>query len=360
MKDLIHDRLAELWQLGVFRCEADTLYSLVREFATHPRVSELVVFAQLAALLEGQTSERQTVETPLYLQSDDLCVQALHTATFAWLAATTLRPQEAVAALQRMNELLQLATTTQPNNTHLPATIAWSNLVIAEIAVALNDLETARFRLHGLIGDQTIPVSVYLNANIRLAMLDGIEETNLAVQRLDEMASLAQLQGKHYDVVHAVLYAGLFSLIKGDAEEAQLRFKRVVSESVEVPQRYAVLSQIFLAIIASQIKREDALAHIGVGIRMAAETGDYLAYLILIILAARLYLKSGSAADAIATLSNGIFHLRRACGSIAAIPLLAEREALRQTLGEVDYEIALTAAIDQLEHDYTELQGSMK
>jgi xanthine dehydrogenase iron-sulfur cluster and FAD-binding subunit A len=58
---------------------------------------------------------------------------------------------------------------------------------------------------------------------------------------------------------------------------------------------------------------------------------------------------------ALATLSNSIFQLRRAYGSVAAIPLIAERESLPERLGEAAYQAAVAAAIEQLDRDYAQL-----
>ena len=335
--------LTQLWRRGIYRGEAARLAALAN--SSERRGPELRAFAQLAALIEGTPLETQQARVS---QTSSVAVLAL--AAQAWSAAAGGQLQDSDLHLAAMDREVKSLQETSESEERKAATGAWADYAAAECAYLAGASYTCRVHINKVLENPKCPKGLVLQATIRMAFLEGMAKPDAAARHMDAAVRLAERAGSLHDRVYSLTYAALFSMLRGSLADAKKRFERVVREGdTGVPQSYCVLSRLFLACITGPDSLTDANAHIAEGIRCAAQSGDYVCYVLLIIMGARLYMAMGSAADAIATLSNGIAQLKHARGTSAAAPLIAERENLHEHVGEHEYSLAIQKIIEDMQ-----------
>ena len=343
--------LARLWSEGVFRGQAAELEQEALRHGTHPRANELRAFADIAVLLEGQAGRLPAPGTYLADPAHAPCARALGHAAIVWRTAAIGDLTRGRIAAERLEAALAQADAEQPVDPRRAGARAFAQLALAELAVIDGQEAQARGRLQELIVGRAAPSGCALAARSRMAMLLGQERPQAGVRAFDGVAATAELLQQPFERLHALTYAGLFSLSAGDSAGAEQRFARVVAtDPPDAARRYATLARLLLAILGEGIQ-DDTFAHIAEGIRLAAADGDPWGYTVLIGFAARCYVERGQAADALITVSAGIEQLRRAGGEQLALPLIVEREAVRHELGEERYQDAARAAVAQLNAD---------
>lgn len=355
MQTAVTKRLKTLWKSGVFRGEATELLRLAATAEDAAQADEILIFAALGQLVEEQPLSVEQRTRLAMEKGQHGETEILRQVALGWGAAMLLQPQEAVERLQ-WAELQVSADRREGVALRGGVTAAWLDLAIAESALKLGDIPTAQVRLQRLTKRKD-PLSVIWAAKVRLALVTGLETPAAAVRGLDEVAAAAEARHQRADSVHALFYSGLFSAIRADLHKAQRVLTQVITvEHETVPPRYATMGHILLSALRAPINPSYALENLGQGIRLAAQSGDYFAYVLLILQSARLYSARGSVVDAIATLSHGIYHLQVAGGRLAAEPLILEREKLAQHLGPAAYEQALQRVIAQLDQDIKQIQ----
>ena len=351
----VEARLDELWADGVFRGHGTELGRLATVHAAHPRADELRAFWDIAVLLEGEFGRLRAPGAYAVDPSVAAPARALGHAASAWRAAVTADLARAQIALERAEAALAEAApggaeagsadSSGPASSGGPrraSAAAYVDLAAAELHFVAGDHEAARARLKAASARRDASPGARLAARGRLALIVGRRDPRLAVSALDAIARTARRLRQPVEVQHAQLGAAMMTIDARRPAEARRRLAELARTEHQQALRYATLARLLLAVLADT-HTGDAIHQVSEGIRLAATDGDTFAYIVLVGLATRLYLGRGAPADALLTVTAGIQQLQAAGGEALALPLIGEREALRNELGEE----AFAAAVEQ-------------
>jgi hypothetical protein len=331
-------RLDALWADGVFRGQGTELARLAASSSRHPRADELRAFWDIAVLLEGEFGRLRPPGAYQVDPATPAAARALGHAASAWRAAVTADLVRAEIALERA----EAALAEPADDPRLESAGAYVDLAAAEHHYFAGDHEAARARLKAASGRRDASPGARLAARGRLALIVGRRDPRLAVSALDAIARTARRLGQPVEVQHAQLGAAMMTIDARRPAEARRRLAELARTERPEALRYATLARLLLAVLADT-DTGDAIRQVSEGIRLAATDGDTFAYIVMVGLATRLYVARGAPADALLTVTAGIQQLTAAGGDVLALPLIGEREALRNELGEE----AFAAAVEQ-------------
>lgn len=155
---------------------------------------------------------------------------------------------------------------------------------------------------------------------------------------LDVAAALAVSTARPIDQAIALTHAGLLAQIAGDEAAAIARLEAAVAAAPSVGPSELVIARV---VLSSLRPGAEGFAELSVGLEAAAATGDYAAYVVLIVTASRKAHAAGRVTDAIAIVDNGIANLAP-LGAAATRPLTDERARVRAAIGADRFDDAAT------------------
>jgi hypothetical protein len=321
----IDELLDVAWAEGPWRGDAARLRAAVASAGDHARRGELLAFATLAALVEGEPCAPLA---PIDDAGGAPVVRVIASAARAWRAVRDGDARTAADAIAALEAALAEAGA-EPRRA---AAEALADLALAECALAAGQPLVARRRLRQA-ARRAIPsgtaVAVRLALTLR-AMRGGQDDPAAGLAFLDEAAAIAERAARPLDQAAALTHAGVLAVIAGDPAGSRARLERAIALAPPGGSSVVTVARVLLA---SRAGGDRALEVLGDGLRAAAETGDYAAYVVLLVQGARVAADAGRLADAIAILDNGRAQLG-ALGPDAARPLDDEKARLRAEAGD--------------------------
>ncbi len=321
--------VATAWRDGIGPDDRGQMVELLRrpDVAADPAVSELRL---LAAWLDLQDH----VRAELPVEPAAPAARVLHFACMLDWARLDRAPASIDAAIAALGSALE---TLEPDDPRAAAARAWSDLAIGDLALMLEDVPTARARYEAATATGR-PVALRITAMLKLASA-ALTRVNVDPARTwaRKAMTLAEVSKRFEHGTRARLLLGMLEYAAGNT--AAMRRVLLPHEKV------SPLARILLASVEPANLAMPLLAD---GVRIAAEQGDTLGYLLCILIGARRYAAIGREADALITIGAGIARLAPVAPTLAGV-LREERATWHRDWGTARFEAAERAALEILD-----------